>query len=163
MWTSKTKPLLWLKLFRAHSGYSRHETFSLMMSLPAMSFGDQFCFSRKGGRWVDSIAASGLVSRNDLVGTGKVISILFGVRNKWFHIVGPPFQCSRPIFQLQQVGIFRDLTRHLLIGGCGQSQSKGWLQLPQGQFWPLQLNRTDSGICLRVLESEMTLRRKFRP
>jgi len=49
-----------------------------MMSLPAMFFGDRFCFSRKGGigggGWVDpkganSMAASGLVSKNDLVGT----------------------------------------------------------------------------------------------
>jgi len=26
-----------------------HETFSFMMSLPGISFGDKFCFSRKGG------------------------------------------------------------------------------------------------------------------
>jgi len=64
------------------------------MSLPAMSFGDRLCFSRKsaiGGRgWVhlkgaNSMAASGLVSRNNLVGTGRAISALFGlngVRNK---------------------------------------------------------------------------------
>ena len=32
----------------AHSACKRHETFSFMMSLPAMSFGDKFCFSRKG-------------------------------------------------------------------------------------------------------------------
>ena len=62
-----------------------------MMSLLAMSFGDRFCFSRKGvtgGRgWegANSMAASGLVSRNHLVGTGRAISALFGlnvVRNK---------------------------------------------------------------------------------
>ena len=65
-----------------------------MMSLLAMSFGDRFCFSRKGGigggGWVhpkgaNSMAASGLVFRSDLVGTGRAISILFGingVRNK---------------------------------------------------------------------------------
>ena len=38
-----------LKLFRAYSGYIRHETFSFMMSLPAMSLGLRFCVSRKGG------------------------------------------------------------------------------------------------------------------
>jgi len=57
-----------------------------MMSLPA--FGDRFCFSRKGGDggdgWVqpkgaNSMAASGLVPRNNLFGTGRAISILFGI------------------------------------------------------------------------------------
>ena len=33
--------------FRAHSGYIRHETFSFMLSLPAMSSG--LSMSRKGG------------------------------------------------------------------------------------------------------------------
>ena len=50
-----------------------------MMSLPAMSLGLRFCASRKGrtggGGWVhpkgaNSMAASGLVFRSDLVGTG---------------------------------------------------------------------------------------------
>jgi len=72
-----------------------------MMSLPAMSFGDRFCFSRKGiggGGWVhpkgaNSMAVSGLISRSDLVGIGTA---LFGikineVRNKRSHLVGPPF------------------------------------------------------------------------
>jgi len=65
-----------------------------MMSLPAMSFGDRFCFSRKGGigecGWVhpngaNSMAISGLGCRNDLVGTGRAILLSFGikgVRNK---------------------------------------------------------------------------------
>ena len=64
------------------------------MSLPAMFFEDRFCFSRKGGigggGWVypkgtNSMAVSGLVFRNDLVGAGRAISVLFGinvVRNK---------------------------------------------------------------------------------
>ena len=59
-------------------------------SLPAMSFG-----IIGGGGWVhpkgaNSMAASGLVSRNDLVGTGKAISVLFGimgVRNKQSNLV----------------------------------------------------------------------------
>jgi len=71
-----------------------HDTFSLMMSLPAMSFGDRFCFCRKGGigggGWVhpkdaNSMATSGLVSRSNLVGTGRDISVHFsvnGVTNK---------------------------------------------------------------------------------
>jgi len=65
-----------------------------MMSLLAMSLGLGFCMSRRGriggGGWVhpkdaNSVAVSGLVSRNDLVGTGRAISVLFiinGVRNK---------------------------------------------------------------------------------
>ena len=42
----------------------------------------------------NSMAASGLVLRSNLVGTGKAISVLFGingVRNKRSHLVGPPF------------------------------------------------------------------------
>ena len=42
----------------------------------------------------NSMAASGLVFRGDLVGSGRAISILFGingVRNKRSHLVGPPF------------------------------------------------------------------------
>ena len=91
-----------------------------MMSLPAMSLhslGLRFCVSRKGGTWgggwvhpkgANSMAASGLVLRSDLAGTGRAISILFGingVRNKRSHLVGPPFQNSRPVFHLRQVGI----------------------------------------------------------
>ena len=65
-----------------------------MMSLLAMSFGDRFCFSRKvrigRGGWVhlkgaNSMAASELSCRNDLVGTERAISVLFrinGVRTQ---------------------------------------------------------------------------------
>jgi len=58
-----------------------------MMSLLAMSLGLRFCMSRKGGTggggWVhpkgaNNMAASRLVFRSDLVGTGRAISILFG-------------------------------------------------------------------------------------
>jgi len=74
-----------------------------MMSLPAMSLGLRFCMSRKGGTggggWVqlkgaNSMAASGLVLRSDLVGIGRAISKLFsinGVRNQRSDLVGPPF------------------------------------------------------------------------
>jgi len=72
------------------------------MSLPAMSLGLRLCVSRKGetggGGWVhpkgeNNMAASGLILRSDLVGTGRPISVLFdinGVRNKRSHLVGPP-------------------------------------------------------------------------
>ena len=59
-----------------------------MMSLSAMSLGLRFCMSRKGrtggGEWVhpkgaNSMAVSGLILRSDLVGTGRAISVLFGI------------------------------------------------------------------------------------
>ena len=60
-----------------------------MMSLPAMSLGLRFCVSTKGGwdrggGWVhpkgaNSMAVSGLIFRSDLVGTGRAISVLFGI------------------------------------------------------------------------------------
>ena len=98
-----------LKLFRAYSGYIRHETFSFMMSLPARSLGLRFCASRKGGTggagWVhpkgaNSMAASGLVFRSNLVGTGRAISILFGINgvtNQRSHLVGLDFAFSTVI------------------------------------------------------------------
>ena len=42
----------------------------------------------------NSMAVSGLVFRSDLVGTGRAISVPFGingVRNERSHLVGPPF------------------------------------------------------------------------
>ena len=73
----------------------------------------------------NSMAASGLIFRSDLVGTGRAISILFGingVRNKRSHLVGPPFPEFKARFSATRGWHFlRDLTRHLLIGGCGQS------------------------------------------
>ena len=59
-----------------------------MMSHPAMSLGDRFCDSRKGGTggggWVhpegtNSMAVSGLRGRKVLVGTGRAISAVFGI------------------------------------------------------------------------------------
>ena len=56
-----------------------HETFSFMMSHPAMSLGDRLCASRKGwaggGGWVhpkgaNSMAESGLSFEQPLVGAG---------------------------------------------------------------------------------------------
>jgi len=74
-----------------------------MMSLPAMSLGLRFHVSRKsgtgGGGWVypkgaNSIATSGLISRNDLVGTGWAISLLLcmvELRKQTSCLVGLPF------------------------------------------------------------------------
>ena len=90
------------------------------MSLLAMSLGLRFCVSRKGrtggGGWVhpkgaNSMAASGLILRSDLVGTGRAISVLFGIngiRNKRSHLVGPPFPEFKARFQLQQAGISQE-------------------------------------------------------
>ena len=68
---------------------------------------------------------SGLVSRNDLVSTGRAISVLFGVngaRNKRSHLVGPPFPEFKACFSATAGWHFlRDLTRRLLISGCGHS------------------------------------------
>ena len=94
-----------------------------MMSLPAMILGLMFCVSRKGGTggggWVhpkgaNIMAASGLIFRSDLVGTGRAISILFGingVRNKQSHLVGRPFPEFKARFSATicwQVGISRE-------------------------------------------------------
>jgi len=49
----------------------------------------------------NSMAISGLVCRNDLVATRRAISVLFGinkVRNKQFHLVGPPFPAFKVLF-----------------------------------------------------------------
>ena len=117
------------------------------MSLPAMSLGLRFCVSRKGGTggggWVhlkgaNSMAASGLIFRSDLVGTGRAISIHFGikgVRNKWSHLVGPPCPEFKARFSATAGWHFsRDLTRRLPIGWCGQSHVSAkhgaWLKLP---------------------------------
>ena len=90
--------------------------------------------SRKGGTggggWVhpkgaNSMAVSGLVFRSDLVGTGRAISIIFGingVRNQRSDLVGPPFPEFKARFSATAGWPFsRHLTRRLLIGGCGQS------------------------------------------
>ena len=60
----------------------------------------------------NSMAVSGLVFRSELVGTGRAISILFGingVKNKRSHLVWPPIlEYSRPAFQLRQVYISQE-------------------------------------------------------
>ena len=76
-------------------------------------------------RGANSMAASGLVFRSDLVGTGRAISILFGlngVKNLQSHLVGAPFPEFKACFSATAGWHFLgDLTRRLLIGGCGQS------------------------------------------
>ena len=73
----------------------------------------------------NSMAVSGLVVRSDLVGTGRAISILFGingVRNQQSHLVGPPFPEFLARFSATAGWHFLgDLARQLLIGGCGYS------------------------------------------
>ena len=70
----------------------------------------------------NSVATSGLVSRSDLVGTGRAIFDINGVRNKRSHLVGPPFLDFKACFSaMAGWHLSRDLTRRLLIGGCGQS------------------------------------------
>ena len=73
----------------------------------------------------NSMAASGLEFRSDLVGTGRAISILFGingVRNQRSHLVEAPFPEFKAHFSATAGWHFsRGLTRRLLIGGCGQS------------------------------------------
>ena len=73
----------------------------------------------------NSMAVSGLVLRSDLVGTGRAISIIFGingVRNKRSHLVGPPFPEFKARFSATAGWHFlRDLTWRLVIGGCGHS------------------------------------------
>ena len=67
----------------------------------------------------NSMATSRLIFRSDLFGTGKGISIFFGIngfRNKRSHLVGPPF----PEFEARLLAtagwhFLRDLTRHLVI------------------------------------------------
>ena len=75
----------------------------------------------------NSMAASVLVLRSDLVGTGRAVSVLFGingVRNKRSHLVGLPFLEFKAHFSATAgLHILRDLTRHLLIGGCGQGHN----------------------------------------
>ena len=75
----------------------------------------------------NSMTTSALIFRSNLVGTGRAISILLGrngVRNKQSHLVGPPSPEFKACFSATAGWHFsRDLTRHLLIGGCGQSHA----------------------------------------
>ena len=75
----------------------------------------------------NSMAVSGLVFRSYLFGSGRAISVLFGingVRNKRSHLVGPPFPEFKAHFSATAGWHFlRDLAMRLLIGGCGHSHA----------------------------------------
>jgi len=85
------------------------------MSLPAMTFGDRLCFSRKdgirGGGWVhpkgvDSVAVSGLHFGNALVGSGWATAILLctnGLRKQSSCPAWNPFLAGKPLFQSGRV------------------------------------------------------------
>ena len=86
--TSKELALLFVNRLPASDALRCHETFSFMMSHPAMSLRDRLCASRKGGAggggWVhpegaNSMAVSGLRDRKVLVGTERAISAVFGI------------------------------------------------------------------------------------
>ena len=63
----------------------------------------------------NSMAVSGLVSRSDLIGTGRAISVLFGVngvRNEQSRLVGSPFPAFMARFSATAGWYFsRDLSR----------------------------------------------------
>jgi len=69
-----------------------------------------------GGGWVhpkgaNSMVASRLVCRNNLVGTERTISVLFGInglRKKRSHLVGPPFPALRAHFSATAGCNFRE-------------------------------------------------------
>ena len=88
--------------------------------------------SRKGGTggggWVhpkgaNNMAVSGLACRKALVGTGRDISVLFGInrlRNKPPYLVGPPFLAFTACFSATPGWHFlKALIESSLIGGCG--------------------------------------------
>jgi len=117
----------WLKVHAEimYSGYIHHETFSFMMSLPAMSLKLRFCVSRKGrtwgGGWVhpkgaNRMAVSGLVFEVTWLAPGGPF-LPFLVQP---YLVGPPFPEFKACFSATASGHFLlDITRHLLTGGCG--------------------------------------------
>jgi len=81
------------------------------MSLPAMTFGNGFCFSRKGriggGGWVlpkgaESMAVSGLSYRNALVGSGWATAVLLSTNRLKEQSSRParcPFPAGKPFSQ----------------------------------------------------------------
>jgi len=96
------------------------------MSLPAMTFGDRFCFIRKGGigggGWVhpkgaDSMAVSGLSFGNALVGSGWATAVLLCMNGLSAHFWwGNLFPVWASSCRLSAMAI-----ASLLMGGCGLS------------------------------------------
>ena len=96
------------------------------MSLPAMTFGDRFYFSRKGGTggggWVqlegaDNKAVSRLCFRNALVGSGWATAILLctnGLRKQSSCPTWHPFSCGEAFIPVwASVGTFTRLVLRL--------------------------------------------------
>ena len=83
----------------------------LVMSLPATTFGDRFCFNRKGGTggggWVhlkgaDSMAVSGLHFGNALVGSEWSTANFLctnGLRKQSSRLARCPFSVGKPSSQ----------------------------------------------------------------
>ena len=75
------------------------------MLLPAMTFGDRFCFSRKGGirggawahpKGADSMAVFGFRFRNALAGSGWATAVLL-CTNVLRKLSSHPAQCPFPV------------------------------------------------------------------
>jgi len=114
----------------------------------------------------NSMAASWLISRNDLVGTGRAISILFGInggRSERSHLVGPPFPAFKACFSAMAGWHFSgDLSRHLLllVGVVRVPYLLRMAEITSGSgFEP---NNPTDQICLRVLEIENDLEKQTR-
>jgi len=102
------------------------------MSFPAMTIGERFCFSLKGGmgggcahpKGADSMAVSGLSVRNTLVDSGWSTAVLLcmnTLRKLPSHPTRRPFLGG---------GAFSQSIASLLMGGCGLSHEHvytGWL------------------------------------
>ena len=86
----------------------------LVMSLPAMTFGDRFCFSRKGGigggGWMylnsaDSMTISGFSFRNALVGSRWATAVLLctnKLTKQSSRLARHPFLVGKPFSQSGQ-------------------------------------------------------------
>ena len=89
------------------------------------------------------MAVSGLIYRNNLVGTGRAMSVLFGISgvgNKRSHLVGPPFPSVQGLF--------------FSYGSLSFLKSLNW-KFVNWWVW------LESHICLRV--AEITSGRSFEP
>jgi len=70
----------------------------------------------------NSMAASGLSCTNNMVGTGRAISVLFGMKLETSNLI-LTCRASFPVFKTHFSAIAGwqfsgDVTRHLLVGGC---------------------------------------------
>ena len=118
------------------------------MSLPEMSLDLGSAWAEKAGqgevgrctRRVQTVwpRLDSSLEATCLVGTGRATSILFGingVRNQRSHLVGPPFPEFKARFSPTAGWHFsRDLTRRLLIGGCGH-ENRNWGTFKSCREW----------------------------